>query len=271
MPELPEVETTRRGLLPHLLNNTLTGVSVREPRLRWQVDSERLHSLCGEPILDITRRAKYLLCRFPSGTVLIHLGMSGSLRICSMDTPLRTHDHILFDFASGIQLRYHDPRRFGACLWAGQEPFAHALLKKLGPEPFDPSFTADYLHSICKTKTAPLKSVIMTATNVVGVGNIYACEALFMAHIAPHRRAKNTSKKALGSLVNCIQKVLTHSIEQGGTTLRDFLKEDGTPGYFKQKLFVYGRTGQPCKLCGHPIHNTTIAQRSSFYCPHCQK
>lgn len=270
MPELPEVETTRRGLLPHLLNQSILRFRVREPRLRWRVP-EILETLTEHKIYAIERRAKYLLFRCDLGTHLVHLGMSGSLRISNTDTPLRTHDHIIATLSEGRELRYHDPRRFGAWLWLTNDPLKHPLLRDLGPEPLEAEFTGDYLYTRCKSRKSSIKSVIMDAHTVVGVGNIYACEALFLAGIAPTRAAAKVTRKRIDLLVSTIRQVLSESIAQGGTTLRDYVREDGTPGYFKLKLRVYGREGAPCLTCDTPIQRTVIAQRSTFFCPSCQR
>lgn len=269
MPELPEVETTCRGIRPHLEGCVIASVHVRERRLRWEVPAE-IDAIRGIRIHSVNRRAKYILVRTQSGTLIIHLGMSGSLRICQPETAHRPHDHIILSLDSGIELRYHDPRRFGCWLWEEADPQAHPLLANLGPEPLGEQFNADYLAGKCHGRSAAIKQVIMNSQVVVGVGNIYACEALFACGIHPRRRAGNISRARLSLLVEAIREVLDKSIRQGGTTLRDFLREDGQPGYFKQRLRVYDRENQPCRNCGTPIKRINLGQRSTFYCPECQ-
>ena len=271
MPELPEVETTLRGVMPHLLNERIKVVIVRDRRLRWPIP-ESIQRLEGSTVTNGTRRAKYLLFETMCGVLLIHLGMSGSLRIVPKSTPWRKHDHFALELDNGMQMRLHDPRRFGAALLLDkQEAAQHKLLKDLGPEPLSDTFTADVLHELCKGKSATIKTVIMDAHVVVGVGNIYACEALFMAGIKPSKRASKVKMDALIRLVDAIKEVLSASIKQGGTTLRDFLRENGEPGYFKQSLRVYDREGEPCRACQSAIKRQIQAQRSTFFCPKCQK
>lgn len=270
MPELPEVETTRRGLAPHLVGAGIIGWTVREPRLRWPVADE-LAALRGRKIRGLSRRAKYLMLECEGGSALIHLGMSGSLRLCEPADELRKHDHILMDLSTGRQLRYHDPRRFGVWLWAGERPLEHPLLRGLGPEPLERAFDAEYLHERCRRKKAAIKQTIMDARVVAGVGNIYACEALFLAGIDPRRASGAVSRFRLGCLVEAIRKVLRASLRQGGTTLRDYLRGNGEPGYFRQRLGVYGREGEPCRSCGCPVRRVTLSQRSTFFCPACQR
>jgi formamidopyrimidine-DNA glycosylase len=271
MPELPEVETTLRGVLPHLLNRTIVEVIVREKRLRWPVPKE-VTLLEQSKITSGTRRAKYMLFQSAPGTLLVHLGMSGSLRVVPQDTPWRKHDHFALELEGGMHLRLHDPRRFGAVLWLENETAAsHKLLKDLGPEPLGADFHAEALRAECKGKSACIKTVIMDAHVVVGVGNIYASEALFMAGIKPTKAAGKVSAAALTKLVSAIREVLAASVEQGGTTLRDFLRENGEPGYFKQSLRVYDREGEPCRVCGASIKRIVLGQRSTFYCPKCQR
>ena len=270
MPELPEVETTLRGVLPHVLNKRISEVIVRDARLRWPVP-EFIQELEGQRINAGTRRAKYLLFTTAKGTLLMHLGMSGSLRIVPTDTPWRKHDHFALTLDSGKQLRLHDPRRFGAALLIEGDPAEHKLLRDLGPEPLGDAFTAEDLKKACAGKTAAIKLVIMDAHVVVGVGNIYASEALFMAGIDPRKPAGKVTLPRLKRLVTAIREVLAASIEMGGTTLRDFLNEKGEPGYFQQTLRVYGRKDEPCRVCGSKIRQITQGQRSTFFCPKCQK
>ena len=270
MPELPEVETTLRGVLPHLLKRRITEVVIRDHRLRWPI-TEGIEKLAGCTIKSGTRRAKYLLFPTPHGTLLIHLGMSGSLRVVSADTPWRKHDHFALQLENGQSMRLHDPRRFGAVLLIPGTVEDHPLLKDLGPEPLSDGFSVETLHAACKERSAAIKNVIMDNHVVVGVGNIYACESLFMAGIRPSKAAKRVSKASLARLVDTIREVLSASIEQGGTTLRDFLRENGEPGYFKQQLRVYDREGEPCRVCQTTIQRIVLGQRSTFFCPTCQK
>ena len=269
MPELPEVETTLRGVSPYLVGRVIREVIVRDKRLRWPVP-ETIHELEGCKVTRGTRRAKYLLFETKAGTLLMHLGMSGALRIADPDTPFRKHDHFAITLDSGKQLRLHDPRRFG-CVLLIDDPATHPLLTELGPEPLDDIFDAAYLHGLTKGKSAPIKAVIMDSHVVVGVGNIYACEALFMAGISPTKAASKVTKPALVRLVAAIKEVLAASIEMGGTTLRDFLRENGEPGYFKQTLRVYGREGEPCRVCESKVKRIVQSNRSTFYCPKCQR
>jgi formamidopyrimidine-DNA glycosylase len=270
MPELPEVETTCRGIRPHLTGQRILAVEVRERRLRWPV-TEEIDALAGQRVKDVQRRAKYILLHCDRGHALIHLGMSGSLRLCDPSVALRKHDHLALSLESGLQLRYHDPRRFGSWLWVTGDPHQHPLLRDLGPEPLGDDFTAAYLAQACKGRARSIKQTIMDARVVVGVGNIYACEALFTSRIHPAKPAGRVSHAKLALLTDAIRAVLARSIEQGGTTLRDFLREDGSPGYFRQQLKVYDRAGQPCHDCGAPIKRTVLGQRSTFFCPRCQE
>ncbi|MCB1923921.1 MAG: bifunctional DNA-formamidopyrimidine glycosylase/DNA-(apurinic or apyrimidinic site) lyase [Gammaproteobacteria bacterium] len=268
MPELPEVETTCRGIAPHIQGHRVSGAIVRDARLRWPVP-DLATLLTGHIVRHIERRAKYLLLRFDHGTLIIHLGMSGSLRILPAVTPPRRHDHVDLLFGARC-LRLHDPRRFGAVLWTADDPMRHPRLADLGPEPLSEGFDGGYLHRCAARRRAPIKSLIMDGHTVVGVGNIYASEALFLAGIHPARASQRISAARLDRLAAAVKQVLAHAIERGGTTLRDFLNESGEPGYFAQELFVYGRAGEPCKVCGTPIATRQIGQRASAYCPHCQ-
>lgn len=272
MPELPEVETTLRGVLPHLQGQRISHLTVRDPRLRQPVPEE-LAAIVGQKISGGWRRSKYLLLTTDGGqTLLIHLGMSGSLRICEPQTQPRKHDHVILTLGNGRQLHYHDPRRFGCVLWlTDEQPEAtHPLLRDLGPEPLGDTFNAGSLFAASRGRSAPIKTFIMNARVVVGVGNIYACESLFMAGIHPHRAAGKVSRARYTALVQAVREVLQQSITQGGTTLRDFVREDGQPGYFKQSLRVYDRAGLPCLQCGTPIERTVLGQRATYFCPRCQ-
>lgn len=270
MPELPEVETALRGVSPHVIGKRVREVIVRDKRLRWPVP-DAIHELEGCRIEVGTRRAKYLLFGSAKGTLLLHLGMSGNLRVLPAETPFKKHDHLAITLESGKQLRLHDPRRFGAALWIEGDPMLHPLLRDLGPEPLGDEFTAEHLQKACAGKTAAIKQVIMDAHVVVGVGNIYASEALFMAGINPRQAAGKVTKPKLVRLVQAIRKVLAASIKMGGTTLRDFVNESGEPGYFKLTLSVYDREGEPCRVCQTPIQRIVQGQRSTFFCPKCQK
>ena len=270
MPELPEVETTRRGILPHLKGENVREVIIHNPAMRWPVE-DSVTRIVGARIEDVGRRAKYLLITSQHGTLILHLGMSGSLRICQPDVPLKKHDHFVLKLANNTELRLHDPRRFGAVLWHEGPLNSHHLLDHLGPEPLEGAFHAGYLHQSCSKRKTTIKQHIMNGKVVVGVGNIYACEALFRSGIHPHRKAGQIAKRRLEKLTQEIKAVLQEAITQGGTTLRDFLNESGEPGYFKQRLNVYDREDSPCHICDTPIRRTVISNRSTFYCPQCQK
>lgn len=271
MPELPEVETTRRGIAPHLQGRRVNRVIVRQTRLRWPIPAELPQLLKGRKVLDVERRGKYLLIRFHHGHLLIHLGMSGSLRVLDDATPSHKHDHFDLCLSGGQCLRLRDPRRVGAVLWTADPPDEHPLLAALGLEPLGGAFDGVYLHRLGMTRRSAVKNLIMDSHVVVGVGNIYASESLFRAGIHPSRASNRISAVRYQILARAIRSVLTEAIAQGGTTLRDFQREDGRPGYFTQQLQVYGRSGEPCPQCGEPVRNRVIGQRSSFYCRHCQR
>lgn len=271
MPELPEVETTRRGVQPLLNGRRVRAVRVHDGRLRRPVPGNLAHLLEGQRLDDVSRRAKYLLFHFRTGTLLVHLGMSGSLRVVEAKSPRLKHDHVELDFGTARCLRFRDPRRFGLVLWAGTDPLSHELLCRLGPEPFDDSCSASYLHGRAKGRRVAVKNFIMDAHIVVGVGNIYASEALFRAEIHPRRAAGRISEQRFAALIGHIRDVLNEAIAAGGTTLRDFMRNDGEPGYFRHKLRVYGRAGEPCMVCARPLSSRVIGQRSSFFCGTCQR
>jgi formamidopyrimidine-DNA glycosylase len=271
MPELPEVETTRRGITPHITGVVVETVIVRDNRLRWPVTPALETVLPGQKIVAVERRAKYLLLQAATGTTLIHLGMSGNLRIVNAGEAVRKHDHVDFCLATGMVLRFHDPRRFGCVLWLADDPAAHPLLAKLGPEPLSDEFTGSYLFARSRKRKVPLKSFIMDSHIVVGVGNIYANEALFAAGIAPQRMAGEVTKKQFEALATAIKTVLSQAIVAGGTTLRDFLGGDGKPGYFQQELQVYGRGAEPCVRCKTTLVEIRMGQRTTVYCPKCQR
>ena len=271
MPELPEVETTRCGIAPALVGQRITQLVVREPRLRWPVPEDLPARLRDQTINNVRRRAKYLLLDTPVGSVMIHLGMSGSMRIVSTrDTPER-HDHFDIVTAGNDIVRYNDPRRFGSLLWAGTTPEEHPLLKALGPEPLEGDFSGDYLWETARGRRVSIKQFIMNSKVVAGVGNIYANEALFRAGIRPTRQAGKVSLVRMKKLAEEIRAVLSEAIKQGGTTLRDYRGGDGKPGYFKQKLLVYERGDEPCRNCGKAISQMVQGQRATYYCKYCQR
>ncbi len=270
MPELPEVETTRRGVEPALSGQIPREVVVRCERLRWPVPVPELRAWCGAPIERVGRRGKWLILSSERGHVLIHLGMSGCLRVLPAETPPQKHDHVDLLLSDGRVLRYTDPRRFGAWLFTADDPLCHPRLKNLGPEPLSEAFNARWLMAQCQRSRRAIKAVIMDSRVVVGVGNIYATEALFSAGIHPAQPANTLNARAIERLVSAIRAVLQAAIEQGGTTLQDFTRPDGRPGYFAQALQVYGRAGDPCPRCGAGLEKWVIGQRSSVFCPVCQ-
>ena len=276
MPELPEVETTRNGLAPHLIGARINKILLRRATLRWPIPVE-IQELNGQVIDAITRRAKYLLMHTQAGSAIWHLGMSGSLRVLDAGVQPREHDHVDWQLDSGKNLRFYDPRRFG-CLMFQAPDTIHTLLAALGPEPLAehasanlPEFTAEYLYARSRGRSQVVKSFLMDQATVVGVGNIYVAESLFQARVKPQRSAGSLSKSECTRLVTAIQGILRHAIARGGTTLRDFISPDGAPGYFEQELFVYGREGQACKVCGQPIKAANLGLRQSLYCGKCQR
>jgi formamidopyrimidine-DNA glycosylase len=270
MPELPEVETTRRGVEPHCLNREVLDVVVREGRLRWPVPEALPGLLRGEVIAAVKRRAKYLLFTTESGALLVHLGMSGSLRVVPTEKPPARHDHVDLLLSGGGCLRFNDPRRFGCVLWVPKGS-SSPLLQHLGPEPLTSDFDGGLLYRRSRGRKGPVKNFIMDGKVVVGVGNIYANEALFLSGIRPDRPAGRISLARYQRLADNIKQVLTAAIDQGGTTLRDFVGSDGKPGYFAQQLLVYGRAGEPCSACETPLREMRLGQRSSVYCVACQR
>lgn len=269
MPELPEVETTRRGITPHLEGRCIERVDLRRHDLRWPIPETIERLLPGQRIEAVNRRAKYLLLDTAVGSALLHLGMSGSLRVINADTPVGKHDHVDLVLDDGHVLRFTDPRRFGCLLWqpAGE---THPLLSGLGPEPLSADFDGNHLWRLSRGRRASVKVFLMDQAIVVGVGNIYASEALHAAGIHPARAAGRVSRERYRALAAAVQNILDHAIAQGGTTLRDFIRPDGAPGYFEQELMVYGRAGQPCRRCGTPIRARVLGQRNTFFCPNCQ-
>ena len=271
MPELPEVETTRRGIEPHVLGCRISELRLREARLRWPVSDALAGEVRGQRVLAVERRGKYLLLRLPRGALMIHLGMSGSLRILPAALPAAPHEHADLVFEDGRLLRYTDPRRFGSLHWVPGPALGHPLLDHLGPEPLGNAFDGDYLFRRSRGRRACVKVFIMDARTVVGVGNIYASEALFRAGILPARAAGRISLRRYHALAVSIRAVLTEAIAAGGTTLRDFVGGSGQPGYFRHDLRVYAREGEPCRLCATPLRQRRLGQRATYFCPNCQR
>lgn len=275
MPELPEVETTRRGLAPHLEGRRIQAVTLRRPDLRWPIPQEIGQRLPGQRIAAVRRRAKYLLLDTEAGSAVLHLGMSGSLRVLPAGTAVRTHDHVDIALVGGRGkpggvLRFNDPRRFGCLLWQAPGE-VHPLLRGLGPEPLSDGFDGDYLFALSRGRKAPVKTFLMDQAVVVGVGNIYAAESLFRAGIAPLRAAGKVSRERYQALATAVRDILAHAIARGGTTLRDFISPDGAPGYFEQELSAYGRGGLPCPNCGRALKQASIGQRATVWCGYCQR
>ncbi len=270
MPELPEVETTRRGIEPHVLGRVVERVTIRDGRLRWPIDKALPSLIQGANINATSRRGKYLLLEFTHGALLIHLGMSGSLRVVEPGLPPGRHDHVDIALRGGQSLRFNDPRRFGSFHFTSDPP-SHPLLSRLGPEPLSDAFNAEYLARAARGRKAAVKTFLMDAHVVVGVGNIYANEALYLAGIHPARPAGRISRARFATLVDCVRQVLAAAIESGGTTLRDFVGGDGRPGYFRQSLRVYEREGEPCPGCGTAIRRRVLGQRATYYCSRCQR
>lgn len=270
MPELPEVETTRRGLEPFVTDSTIRRLEVRETRLRWPIASELPKLVSGKRIVSLDRRAKYLLLQLEAGFLMVHLGMSGSLRFLPQADAPQKHDHYDLELESGGVLRYNDPRRFGSLHYT-ESPAHHPLIRDLGPEPLGGGFDVDYLYRVSRGRKAPIKQFIMNAHVVVGIGNIYANEALHRAAIHPGRPAGRISRARIERLCDEIRNVLEEALRSGGTTLRDFVGGDGKPGYFRQSLSVYERAGEPCRRCRAPIRRRVIGQRASYFCAACQR
>ena len=270
MPELPEVETTRRGLAPLTEGRVIERITVRKRELRWPIP-DAIKEAEGQTVLAMQRRAKWLIWQLEAGHMLWHLGMSGSFRGWTEPPAAGTHDHVDVQMGQGHLIRYTDPRRFGALFWTTDDPLTHPHLVRLGPEPFDDAFNGEYLWRLSRGRRGPVKTFIMNGQVVVGVGNIYACEALFSAGIHPRRPAGRVSRKRYDRLAEAIVEILARAIEVGGTSLRDFTVGDGTPGYFGQSLQVYGREGEPCPTCGETIRREVIGQRSTFFCIRCQR
>jgi formamidopyrimidine-DNA glycosylase len=270
MPELPEVETVRRGLASHLIGQQFSGAVVRNTRLRWPVPADLAERIAGRRTERLERRGKYLIFELDSGNLIVHLGMSGSLRLVQPGTPPAKHDHLDLILANGSILRYRDPRRFGAVLWS-EAPEAESLLAHLGVEPLESGFDGDWLHAASRGHRTAIKNWLMDAHRLVGVGNIYANEALFHAGIHPLAEAGKLSKPRCRRLAEAVRTTLELAIEAGGSTLRDFVDSRGEPGYFQQTYYVYGRAGEPCRTCGNPIRLARLGNRATYYCPTCQK
>lgn len=261
----------RRGISPRLTGATITRVRIRDRRLRWPIPAGIEKRLTGRIVNSVDRRAKYLLLKTDTGTAIIHLGMSGTLRFVTPGTAPKKHDHVEIEIASGCILRFNDPRRFGCLLWTDGDPLDHPLLARLGPEPLGTAFTGGHLHAASRGRRIAIKPHLMNSAVVVGVGNIYASESLFRAGIHPKRAAGRISLDRMTRLSDAVKLVLQESIRYGGTTLRDFYNGEGKPGYFRNELNVYDRKGEACVTCRRPIRQVVLGQRSTFYCPHCQK
>ncbi len=270
MPELPEVEVCKRGIEPHVLNQQVSAVVVRNANMRWPI-TPTISDICGQKIIQVNRRAKYLLLETSQGILMLHLGMSGTIRVINKDTPITKHDHFDLVLANGKALRLNDPRRFGSVLWVTEDINEHSLIKNLGPEPLSADFTDDCLYEKSRHKTVAIKTYLMNNHIVVGVGNIYANESLFKAKIDPRKAAGKVSKKRYFELTKHVRQTLAHAIEQGGTTLKDFTQADGKPGYFAQELLVYGRGGLACVTCNEILKEIKQAGRATVFCPQCQK
>jgi formamidopyrimidine-DNA glycosylase len=270
VPELPEVETTRRGIEPHVVGRRIHRVMIHDRRLRWPVDLTLAAALAGSAIHRAGRRAKYLLLETDAGTLILHLGMSGSLRVLPVTAPRLAHDHVDIELDSGQTLRFNDPRRFGSLMLTTENPALHPLLKSLAPEPLEDGFDTEYLWKVTRRRSVAIKQLVMNARLVVGVGNIYASEALFRARIRPRRQARSLTRAECARLVRAIKATLAMAVKVGGTTLRDYVGADGNPGYFSQKLYVYERAGKPCRVCRKPVKQFTQGGRSTYWCPSCQ-
>ena len=270
MPELPEVETTRIGIAPFLLGEVIQSITVRNYKLRWPILKSIHQKLPGQEIREVKRRGKYIILMTDKASIIIHLGMSGHLNILLKPTPPQKHDHVDVIFNSGTTLRFTDPRRFGSFIYT-KKPYQHKLLSDLGVEPLSKDFSADYLYKKSRTRKTSIKNFIMDAKVVVGIGNIYANESLFKSGISPKRHANKISFDRYQLLVQSAKEVLENALQKGGTTLRDFVNSEGKPGYFQQKLKVYGKTGQPCPVCGSIIKLIRQGERSTYYCGQCQR
>jgi formamidopyrimidine-DNA glycosylase len=269
VPELPEVEITRRGIEPFVLGKTVTGVTVRNPNLRQRVPRNLARIVVGRRVERLRRRGKYILFDFDSGSLIVHLGMSGSLRLIDAQSAPRKHDHVDLVFGRSA-LRLHDPRRFGMVLWSRGDASRHPLLARLGVEPLSEAFTAEFLYRVTRGRDVGIKQLLMNAGVIVGVGNIYANESLFKAGIHPRARARRVSRERCARLVGAVRETLVAAIAAGGSSVRDFVHSDGASGYFQQNYYVYDRAALPCRVCGGGIRVARLGQRSSFYCTTCQ-
>ncbi|MBI3569716.1 MAG: bifunctional DNA-formamidopyrimidine glycosylase/DNA-(apurinic or apyrimidinic site) lyase [Gammaproteobacteria bacterium] len=271
MPELPEVETTRRGIEPRVVGRMVARLVVRNPHLRWRITPKLVREFSGQTIRSVTRRGKYLLFATASGTAILHLGMSGSLRVVPCAQPANAHDHVDVVLDNGDCLRLRDPRRFGALLWTRDDPQKHKLLRDLGPEPLSPDFSGDYLFEKSRRRKRAIRDFLLDSRIIAGIGNIYANEALFAAGLRPTRAAGRIGRAQYKRLTEAIRETLGRALKAGGTTLRDFRRSDGNPGYFQLSLNVYGREGAPCLVCRTLIRSKRLGQRSAFFCPKCQR
>jgi formamidopyrimidine-DNA glycosylase len=271
LPELPEVETTRRGIESHVVGRRIRRVLVHDRRLRWPVDPKLPSAVAGSKVRRAGRRAKYLLIETDTGTLILHLGMSGSLRVLPSATPRILHDHVDIELDSGNTLRFNDPRRFGSLHFTADDPERHPLLNSLAPEPLEGGFDGEYLFRVTRRRAVAIKLALMNSRLVVGVGNIYASEALFRARVRPRRQARSLTRVECARLARAVKTTLAMAVKVGGTTLRDYVGADGNPGYFRQKLYVYERAGKPCRVCGHSVKHFTQGQRSTYWCTDCQK
>lgn len=270
MPELPEVETIMQGLAVSLDTKIIQNINIRQPKLRYMISSELMHAANNQKILKLMRRGKYIVLYLQSGSIIIHLGMSGSLCLFSQNTPLKSHDHVDIILNSNQVLRYNDPRRFGAIIWTTEDPLKHHLLNAIGIEPLSEKFTGNYLYKKINNHTASIKICLMNSKIVAGIGNIYATEALFLAKIHPATAAKNLPLNTCHALVAAIKKTLLSAIKAGGTSLKDYVNSEGKPGNFAQQLLVYGKANLPCFICNQPLNSITLGQRCTVYCEHCQ-
>lgn len=271
MPELPEVEIIYRGLEPHLVGRTISRVTIRHAKLRYPIPVELTANLPGQNIYSLARRAKYLLIQCDKGWLILHLGMSGSLRLMAGDSPADRHDHFELALDDGQHMRLRDPRRFGAVLWTENDPATHPLLRQLGVEPLSAAFTGHYLHMIVQQRTAAIKTLLMNSHLIAGIGNIYANEALFRAGVRPETLGHRLSHRHCEKITTAVKETLELAIAAGGSSLRDFVNAAGQPGYFQQHYNVYGRGQEPCRVCATPVNHSRQGQRSTFYCPHCQQ
>ena len=271
MPELPEVETVKRGIQPHITGQKIKQIYIYQTQLRWPIDKNLPDKINGYTIQEVTRKGKYILIKFKQGTLILHLGMTGILRILKQKTDRKKHDHVDIVLSNDILLRYNDTRRFGCILWTDHAIETHPLIKKLGPEPLSNHFNSEYLYKITRKRNTSIKTFIMNSHYVVGIGNIYANECLFMAGINPNRTVAKLTKRDCKKLIQSIKHIISKAIQAGGTTLKDFRHPDSKPGYFRQELQIYGRGGDKCRVCNTALIEIKLGQRQTVYCPKCQK